>query len=147
MTIVKGFVAGFIATVALSALMLLKSAMGLMPDLNVIAMLAKMTGGGLAMGWLAHFVIGTIAWGGLFAYFNDAIPGNTQWLKGVVFGTFAWLAMMIFVMPVAGAGFFALNLGVTAMIATLVLHWAFGAVLGLVYEAEMPHHLDGGKHA
>lgn len=146
MTIVKGFVAGFIATVALSALMLLKSAMGLMPDLNVIDMLAKMTGAGIAAGWLLHFAIGSLAWGGLFAYFNESIPGDTQWIKGMVFGTAAWAAMMIFVMPAAGAGFFAINLGFMAMLATLVLHWAFGAVLGLVYEAEMPTH-HGGKHA
>lgn len=42
--IFKGMVAGFVATVVLSALMVMKSMMGLMPELNVIAMLSKMMG-------------------------------------------------------------------------------------------------------
>src|SRR5215472_11284763 len=40
----KGLVAGFIATVVLSALMLLKQRMGLVPELNPIEMLTKMAG-------------------------------------------------------------------------------------------------------
>ena len=53
--------AGFVATVVLSALMLIKSAMGLMPELNVIKMLSSMLDGGApAVGWVAHFFIGTM---------------------------------------------------------------------------------------
>ena len=37
----KGMVAGFIATVVLSVLMLIKQRMGLVPQLNPIEMLAK----------------------------------------------------------------------------------------------------------
>jgi hypothetical protein len=37
----KGMVAGFIATVALSILMLMKQRMGLMPQLNPVEMLTK----------------------------------------------------------------------------------------------------------
>jgi hypothetical protein len=60
--IVKGVIAGFAATVVLSLLMMMKSAMGLMPELDIIAMLSAMMGSGLAMGWVAHFMIGSIVW-------------------------------------------------------------------------------------
>ena len=38
-------------------------------------------------------------------------------------------------MPMAGAGLFGLGLGVMAPIATLMLHWAYGAVMGATYGA------------
>ena len=38
------------------------------------------------MGWIAHFMIGPIIWGGLFALFGPNLPGGSLWLKGVIFG-------------------------------------------------------------
>lgn len=135
----KGMIAGFIATVVLSALMIMKSTMGLMPELNVIAMLSKMMGtASPATGWVAHFFIGTVIWGGLFAWLDPRLPGGNHWLKGVVFGVGAWILMMIAVMPIAGAGLFGAHLGMMAPVMTLVLHVIFGAVLGAVYGAEHP---------
>ena len=133
--IVRGFAAGFAATVVLSILMLMKSAMGLMPELDVIAMLGGMMGTSPAMGWLGHFMIGTIAWGGLFGLIEPNLPGESYWLKGIVLGVGAWLLMMIAVMPMAGAGLFGLGLGMAAPVMTLMLHIVFGAVLGGVYGA------------
>lgn len=133
-----GIVAGFAATVVLSALMLMKSAMGMMPEVNAIQMLTKMgvTYAGLppspAIGWLMHFVIGAIMWGILFALIEPSVPGG-YWRRGVIFSIGAWLLMMIIPMPMAGAGLFGLNLGIGAPVATLVLHIIFGAVLGAVY--------------
>lgn len=131
----KGMVAGFVGTVVLSALMMAKSMMGLMPQLDVIKMLAGMMGTGPAGGWVAHFALGTVVWGGLFAWLNPNIPGESQWLKGTVFGIGAWLLMMILPMPMAGAGLFGMKLGVMAPVMTLVLHVIYGAVLGATYGA------------
>lgn len=128
-----GLTAGFAATIVLSALMVAKAMMGLMPALNVIAMLSHMMGSPTAMGWIAHFAIGTLAWGGGFALVYDAIPGGSAMVKGIAFAIGAWLLMMIVVMPMAGAGLFGLGLGIMAPIMTLVLHVIFGAVLGAVY--------------
>lgn len=131
----KGLIAGFLATVVLSALMLMKSAMGLMPELDVVAMLGAMMGTGPAMGWLGHFMIGTVAWGGLFGLIEPNLPGGSYWLKGIVLGVGAWLLMMVAVMPMAGAGLFGMNLGMVAPVMTLMLHVIFGAVLGSTYGA------------
>lgn len=49
------------------------------------------------------------------------------------FAAGAWFVMMVLLMPLAGAGAFGLKLGVTAPVATLILHWIYGAVLGAVY--------------
>lgn len=128
-----GAVAGFAATVILSAMMLAKGMMGVMPELDVIAMLSAMMGAPALMGWMGHFMIGTLAWGIGFAVLYDMIPGGSAVAKGVVFGIAAWLGMMIMVMPMAGAGLFGMAMGIMAPMMTLVLHVIFGAVLGLVF--------------
>jgi uncharacterized membrane protein YagU involved in acid resistance len=142
----KGVIAGFVATVVLSAIMLMKSAMGLMPELDVITMLGRMMGAGAFVGWITHFVIGSIVWGGLFAVLEPRLPGGSLWLKGAVFGVGAWFLMMVIVMPMAGAGPFGASLGMAAPIMTLVLHVIFGAVLGATY-AILQHGEHGHRHA
>ncbi len=128
-----GLVAGFIATVVLSAMMVIKGMMGVMPELDVAAMIGIMMGASIAIGWVIHFLIGTIAWGGGFALLYGLIPGEIAVVKGIGFGVAAWLGMMIVVMPMAGAGLFGMTLGILAPVMTLLLHVVFGAVLGGVY--------------
>lgn len=131
--IAKGMLAGFAATIVLSLLMLMKGAMGLMPALDPIGMIAMMMGVSTAIAWGVHFMIGTVIWGGAFALLEPHLPGWELWLKGVVFGIGAWLIMMVAMMPMAGAGFFGMQLGMMAPVMTLAMHLVFGAVLGGVY--------------
>ena len=141
--VLAGLIAGFTATVVLSVLMIAKAMMGVMPELDVIAMLSAMMGAPSIIGWAVHFMIGTIAWGGGFALLYALIPGGSAVVKGIVLGVAAWLIMMIAVMPMAGAGFFGMALGIMAPTMTLVLHVIFGAVLGAVYQnraAPIPAH-------
>lgn len=79
-------VAGFVATIVLYALMVMKSMMGVMPRLDIASMLADMMGmpGKVAMGWLAHFMIGTIGYGLVFAALYISIPGTPAVLRGIV---------------------------------------------------------------
>lgn len=134
-TIVKGVIAGFAATVVLSALMLMKQAMGLMPELDIAQMLTAMLGlPGVAFGWAMHFGIGSVVWGGLFAIIAPRFhAGNVA--GGIAFGTVAWLMMMVGIMPMAGAGLFGLQLGILAPIMTFMLHVVYGAILGWVFAA------------
>lgn len=135
----SGLVAGLIATVVLSVLMLIKSAAGMLPGVNAIAMLANLGNQylGLApspgLGWTLHFLIGTVLWGLLFAAIRPALPGGGDIGRGIVFSIGAWVLMMLIPMPLAGAGWFGLKIGIAAPIATLVLHIIFGAVLGAAY--------------
>lgn len=147
----RGIVAGLLATIALSILMVLKAAMGMMPAMNAIKMLTTMSNGILGtpssplVGWVIHFLIGAVLWGILFALVHDYLPGSSV-ARGLVFGTAAWLLMMILVMPMAGAGLFGLGIGIGAPVATLVLHWVYGGVLGYAY-AWLQHGVSERSHA
>src|SRR6516162_6219423 len=87
---IKGMVAGFVATVVLSTLMLMKAMMGVMPELNPIKMIANMLGVPPAVGWSMHFMIRTVLWGTLFAWLDPTIPREGHWLKGILFAVGAW---------------------------------------------------------
>ena len=138
--IIKGIISGFVATVALTLLMILKKTMGVMPALDPVHMLADMAAQNigiepnLAIGWVMHFVIGSIAWGGAFAVLNELLPSQSQIVKGIILGIAAWLLMMIGPMPMSGAGLFGLKIGLMAPVMTLVFHLVFGVVLGATYK-------------
>ncbi len=129
----KGIVAGLVATVVLSMIMIAKGMMGLMPELNVIAMLSSMLGATPAVGWVIHFAIGVLVWGLAFGATLKVLPGTSVVTKGISFGIAAWILMMLMVMPMAGAGLFGLSMGMTAPVMTLMLHAIYGAVLGIVF--------------
>jgi hypothetical protein len=134
-------VAGFIATIVLSMLMIVKSMMGIMPELNPVHMLSGMAHQRMGMpdtpivGWVLHFMIGTVLWGALFALLYKSLPGKRPLVKGLVFSVLAWLLMMVIPMPMSGAGLFGMNLGIMAPVMTLMLHLVWGAVFGASYGA------------
>ncbi len=129
----KGIIAGLVATLVLSMIMLAKGMMGVMPGLNVIAMLSSMMHASPIFGWIAHFMIGMLAWGLGYVAVSKFLPGDSGLAKGISFGIAAWVMMMVIVMPMAGAGMFGLNMGVMAPVMTLMLHAIYGAVLGFVF--------------
>jgi len=130
MSIKNGLIGGFVGSAVLAILFVMKGMMGVMPQMDIIAMMSTMMGMGMAMGWVAHFVIGTVIWGGIFSIANGSIPGGSQTGKGIVLGIAAWLMMMIIVMPMAGGGFFGMNFGMMGFAVPLIMHIIFGAVLG-----------------
>jgi len=133
MNIKAGLISGFIATLVLSLIMVMKAKMGLMPELNAIKMLAGMMHAPLIMGWVAHFMIGTVVWGLLYSLAVRVLPGGIMG-SALIFSVIAWMMMMVGPMPMAGAGLFGLKLGAMAPVATLMLHLIWGAVLGLSYK-------------
>ncbi len=133
MNIKAGLISGFIATLVLSLIMVMKAKMGLMPELNAIKMLAGMMHAPLIMGWVAHFMIGTVVWGLLYSLAVRVLPGGVMG-SALIFSVIAWMMMMVGSMPMAGAGLFGLKLGAMAPVATLMLHLIWGAVLGLSYK-------------
>ncbi|MDT8283207.1 MAG: hypothetical protein RQ982_10445 [Gammaproteobacteria bacterium] len=133
--LITGLIAGFAATVVLSVLMLVKGMMGLMPDVNMIDMLARQMGSGPLIGWCVHLMIGIIGYGLVYAVVFDGLAIGGHITKGILLGTLGWLLMMVILMPMMGAGIFGLQMpsGVMVPVVTLMLHWIFGLVLGLSY--------------
>lgn len=129
----RGMAAGLVATLVLSALMIVNAVFGLLPQVDVIGLLAEATTASRAFGWVVHLVIGIVVWGGPFARLYAYIPGSNPVRKGVVFATAGWLVMMLVVLPLAGVGLFGLGVGAVLPVMTLLLHWVYGAVLGAAY--------------
>lgn len=99
-----GIAAGFVATIVLSIIMVVKQMMGLMPQLNPVEMITQNMGAKTPLvGWSAHFLIGTVVWGILYAWIAPRLSG-AHWFRGVLFATGAWLLMMITLMPMAVYG-------------------------------------------
>lgn len=134
-----GFMSGFIATIVLSVFMIAKAMAGMMPAFNAIRdnahLVSMITSLPAAppIGWITHFVIGTILWGAAYAWLRPKFSASGV-VAGMTFGIIAWLAMMIVFMPIVGHGLFALGIGFPATVATLVLHLIYGAALGLSYD-------------
>ncbi len=131
----KGILAGLAATVVLSVLMVMKAMMGILPALDLPRMIAGMMGAPDAplLGWIVHFIIGVVGYGIAIAVFGNSSTGIGNVWRGIVMAMVGWLVMMVVLMPMAGAGFFGMKIGIMAPMMTLVLHIIFGAVLGWVY--------------
>lgn len=145
----KGMLAGLAATVVLSALMVMKAMMGIMPALDLPRMIAGMMGAPNAplLGWIVHFMIGVVGYGIAIVIFGNSATGAGNVMRGIAIGVVGWLIMMLMLMPMVGAGFFGLNMGVMAPMMTLILHIIFGAVLGWVYGRLIgnDHRLSGAR--
>jgi hypothetical protein len=129
----KGMFAGFVATLVLTALMLINGAFDLVPQINIIRLLTTLGTLSVPSAWMDHFIVGVVVWGLLFAVYDGGADRPAHWLKGIIFGVFAWLVMMVAFMPLAGAGFFGAKIGVTAPVGLLIVHLIYGLVLGATY--------------
>jgi hypothetical protein len=131
----SGLLAGLAATAVLSALMAMKTMMGLMPQLDLPQMIAGMMGSpdSPMVGWIVHFMIGVVGYGLAMVHLGPRLPGGSATVQGIVLAVIGWLVMMLMLMPMAGAGLFGMSMGVTAPMMTFVLHLIFGAVLGFTY--------------
>lgn len=130
---IMGFISGLIATIIISGLMILKSHLGLLPELNVIQDFNLFFGSeSLILAWSLHILIGTFIWGGLFVFMLPVLVGD-YWFKGLLFSLIGWLFMMVGYMPVMEHGLFAQDLGLHVLFATLILHLIYGLILGLFF--------------
>jgi hypothetical protein len=113
--------------------MLMKDAMGLMPQFSMIGMISGMMNVSHAMGWVVHFMVGTVLYGGVFGWLAPVFFDGSWWLAGAVLGALGWLLAMTMLMPMAGNGFFGIKLGGMVTVMSLLMHLLFGIVLGWAY--------------
>ncbi len=126
----RGIVAGFIATTVISFFMILKEVARVLYGLDLVGLVSGMLGSPQWVGWLAHYVIGSLVWGSLFAILAPRLPGSTCVIRGIVFAFGAWLLMQLVVLPLAGANFFGVKYSFWAPAVTLALHVIYGVTLG-----------------
>jgi hypothetical protein len=130
--IYKGIAAGIAGAAVLAALLRINTEIGFMPELDFVALVGHLTSTGQIGGWIIHFIFGATL-GGLFAWLDPDLPGDSLRQRGIVVASAAWFLMMFLLMPLGGLGVFGLNVGVMLPLATLALHIIFGAVMGGAY--------------
>ena len=128
----KGVIAGFFATLVISAIMLLLTAMGL-TQFDIVTLIDRLGSIGRVGAWVDHFIVGTLLWGAIFAGFETVTPKAPLRLKGVIFGVGAWVLMMLIFMPAVGAGLFGTGLGIAEPLGMLLLHLVYGVALGVAF--------------
>jgi len=128
-SILKG---GIIATAVMTMLMLVAPMMG-MPEMPIGNMLAGFMGIPVWMGWVMHFVIGTVLAAAYVFIWKNRLPGSAV-VKGLLFALIPFFMAQIIVMPMMGAGLFSANTPAPMMMVmgSLIGHLVYGAVLGPV---------------
>jgi MFS family permease len=134
----KGSIAGFIATVVLSALILIFNNIGILKELDIIEHIDKLGSIQRVAAWVDHFIVGALLWGPIFAGF-DATTSETRprWQKGLMFGVITWFMMMIIFMPVIGGtwkNLFGWQLGWIEPVGMFGMNMLYGLVLGVVFD-------------
>jgi uncharacterized membrane protein YagU involved in acid resistance len=143
LNVVSVIVAGFVATAAMTMMMMAGPLMG-MPKMEIAKMLAGFMNMPVAMGWVAHFMIGltlSVGYAILFAT-NLKLP---RVLRGAVYGLVPWLMAQLIVMPMMGMGLFSGS--VVMATGSLLGHLLYGSVLGAIYRP-LPcvEGMDCGEH-
>jgi hypothetical protein len=128
--------------VATLVLWLLKLSKGIVPQLEIIHFLDRVTAalaraGALPhppmAGWIWHLVIGTLIWGTLFGIMFPVLPGQRPVVKGAAFGVITGLLVMLLVMPLEAAGYFGMQLTLWDPVISVFFHVIYGMTLGWVF--------------
>lgn len=130
---IKSIAGGGLAATAVMTMMMLVAPMMGMPEMPIGKMLAGFMGIPEALGWMAHFMIGTMLAAGFVLVLRDKLPGNNV-VKGVLFAIIPFLMAQLVVMPMMGAGIFSMNTPAPMLMVmgSLMGHIVYGVVLGTV---------------
>ncbi len=138
----KGVIAGIAGSIALALLLLLKDAVGLVPDLSLIEAFVKLAGvTSQVTGWIIFFVINALIVGAVFAALDAHLErpeGSEEIVRGALFGVGLWFLTMILLMPMTPAGSFALHYGIIAPAVMFGAQVIQGMIMGGVYGALRP---------
>ncbi len=125
--ILFSLLAGFGATTVHVALMAIKHRAGILPAFepydDLQRLLSSMTSLSFdsPLSWLLPYVNGALILGFVFGKLFAYLPGGTAVVKGAAFGLVAWLVMGFGLLPLAGRGIFARELGFGVLPAALML--------------------------
>jgi len=137
----SSLLAGFGATTVHIALMTIKHRAGILPDFepyeDLQRLLSSMTARPLEFpfSWLLTYINGALILGFVFGKLFIHLPGRTAIAKGGAFGFAAWLVMGLGLLPLAGRGVFARELGLGGLPAALMfaMLMIYAIVMSLLY--------------
>lgn len=99
--------------------------------------IARMLSGLLSVSWgvgmAVHAVIGVLVLPFVYERWVYAWLRGRPWMKGILFGAVVWFVAEAVVVPAAGGGFFHAHAGgAMAVLASLIAHFFYGALLGWI---------------
>jgi uncharacterized membrane protein YagU involved in acid resistance len=120
-----------VATAAMTVMAYFVAPMMLGHPMDIAQMLAGLTGGNWTAGLLMHLANGVIVFPLIYAVMLYRLLPGAPWIKGIVWGVTLWLILEIVMLPMMRAGAFSSNGGgAQAVMAALVAHLIYGALLG-----------------
>lgn len=149
----RAFIAGVIGGLVMGIIMMIAHSTEMTPMNMPMYQGSMMTGEVSSMAWwlgmFSHLIISGLI-GLIYAAGFEYVTHASSWLIGTGFGVIHWLiagvflGMMGMMHPLMQSGkldapgFFAANFGMMSIIAVLVLHIIYGAVVGLIYTPVHP---------
>lgn len=133
----KGILAGIVGAVVLAALMFLKNAVGIVPQVDLLHAWMKIAGTHSELtGWIVFFVMNAVVVGAIFAALDAHLErpeGSEEFVRGALFGVGLWILTMMFIIPMGGGGNFGMRYGVMLPIFMFVATVIQGVIMGGVY--------------
>ncbi|MBI3014261.1 MAG: hypothetical protein HYY65_04145 [Candidatus Tectomicrobia bacterium] len=122
---------GFNGTAVMTMMMYFVAPMMLGRPMDVAAMLGSVLGGSWLLGMLMHFINGSIIFPLVYVYAAYRLLPGASWMRGTLLGLVLWFLSQAAVTPMMGGGFFSANSGgLMAVMASLLAHAVYGALLG-----------------
>lgn len=134
--IVSSIAGGVAGTAVITALMLLASAIGV-PGIDYGHMLAEFTHTSVIVGWIMHFLMGTLLALVYVYFFRDEFSGPYP-VRGVIYSIIPYVVTMILLFPMSvmnpgtGTGKTTMNSTGIFIVATMIAYFAYGYVMGAV---------------
>ncbi len=131
--LLKAIMAGVAGTIIMTMMTMVAPMMG-MPEMDIPKMLGNFMGVPVAVGWLAHFMVGVVL-AVIYAYAFYPKLSSAPALRGIIFSIVPWLAVQLMLNPMMGAGLFAVNTPAPLLMVmgSLIGHIVYGTTLGLIY--------------
>ena len=122
---------GLLGTAVMTAMMYFAAPMMTGQKTDIAAMLGSMLGDSWALGMAAHWINGALVFPAIYALALYRLLPGPPVARGIAWGLALWLIAQMVVMPMVGAGFFSANAGgFKAVMASLLTHVIYGAILG-----------------
>jgi uncharacterized membrane protein YagU involved in acid resistance len=127
----RAFVAGAVATAAMTMMAYFVAPMMLGHPMDIAQMLAGLVGGNWTAGLLMHLMNGIVVFPFIYTFILYRFLPGAPWLKGILWGVALWLTLELVMLPMMGAGVFSsIEGGSKAVMAALIAHLIYGALLG-----------------
>ena len=128
----KAVFGGVAGTLVMTLMMMFVAPMMTGMPMDIAEMLGGMLGG-YTMGMIAHIMMGVVIFPLAYAVVAYGVLPGTPLVRGMIFGVALWVAAVVVVMPMAGAGFMMANIGgMMAVMASLMGHLVYGGLLGAI---------------